>query len=64
VSAAVRAEKLGDVATEFDLIHSIDRAKKMGSISAIIAPDQLRSYVIAAVDRGVARELARTGASR
>ena len=38
LSAAVRAEKLGDVASEFDLIHSVERARDMGSISAIVHP--------------------------
>ena len=64
LSAAVRAEKLGEVAAEFDRIHSVERAREMGSISAIIPADRLRSYVIDAIDRGVARELARTGAAR
>jgi acetyl-CoA carboxylase carboxyltransferase component len=64
LSAAVRAEKLGDVATEFDLIHSVERAREKGSITAIIPPDRLRGYVIDAIDRGVARELSRTGAPR
>jgi hypothetical protein len=53
-----------DVAAEFDLIHSVERAREMGSISAIISPERLRSYVIDAIDRGVARALARTGAPR
>ena len=61
LSAAVRAEKLGDVAAEFDLIHSVERAREMGSISAIVPPARLRSYVIDAIDRGVAKELARIG---
>ena len=65
LSAAVRAEKLGEVATEFDLIHSVERAREMGSISAIVPADRLRGYVIDAIDRGVAREeLDRTGAPR
>jgi hypothetical protein len=36
----------------------------MGSISAIVPADRLRPYVIDAIDRGVARELARTAAPR
>jgi acetyl-CoA carboxylase carboxyltransferase component len=64
LSAAVHGEKLGEVAAEFDLVHSVDRAREMGSISAIIPADRLRGYVIDAIGRGVARELARTGAAR
>ena len=64
LSAAVRGEKLGEVATEFDLIHSVERAREMGSISAIVPADRLRGYIIDAVGRGVARELDRTGAAR
>jgi acetyl-CoA carboxylase carboxyltransferase component len=64
LSAAVRAEKLGDVAAEFDQIHSVERALEMGSISAIIPARVLRSHVIDAVGRGVAAVLARTGAPR
>jgi acetyl-CoA carboxylase carboxyltransferase component len=64
LSVAVRAEKLGEVATEFDLIHSVERALEMGSISAIVPADRLRSYIVDAIGRGVARELDRTGAAR
>ena len=53
-SAAVRAEKLGEVAAEFDLVHSVERAREMGSISAIVPAERLRRYVIDAVGRGVA----------
>ena len=64
LSAAIRAEKLGDVASEFDQIHSVERALEMGSISAIIPAHVLRSHVIDAVGRGIARVLARAGADR
>jgi acetyl-CoA carboxylase carboxyltransferase component len=64
LSGAVRGEKLGEVANEFDLIHSVERAREMGSISAIVPADRLRGYIIDAVGRGVARELDRTGAAR
>ena len=36
VRAAVRSEKLGEVAAEFDAIHSIQRALEVGSVDAII----------------------------
>ena len=55
----VRAEKLGEVAREFDAVHSVRRAQQVGSIRVIIPADQLRSYLIDAVERGMRRELCR-----
>jgi acetyl-CoA carboxylase carboxyltransferase component len=54
VRSAVRAEKLGEVAAEFDSIHSIQRAVQVGSVDAIIRPAQLRPQIIAAIERGLA----------
>ncbi len=56
---AVHSEKLGQVAEEFDSIHSVHRAKDVGSINAIIPPERLRPYLIDAVSRGVRREMER-----
>jgi acetyl/propionyl-CoA carboxylase alpha subunit/acetyl-CoA carboxylase carboxyltransferase component len=53
--ASVRAEKLGEVAAEFDSVHSIQRAQRVGSVDAIIRPEELRPQIIAAVDRGLSR---------
>ena len=36
VREAVRIEKLGEVAAEFDAIHSVQRALEVGSVDAII----------------------------
>ncbi len=52
--ATVRAEKLGEVAGEFDAVHSIQRAVQVGSVDAIIRPEQLRPEIIAAIERGLA----------
>ena len=57
VRAAVRSEKLGEIAAEFDAIHSIQRALKTGSVHAIIPADRMRPYLIEAVERGIARSL-------
>jgi acetyl-CoA carboxylase carboxyltransferase component len=57
-TALVRAEKLGAVADEFDAVHSIQRALSMGSVDRIIAARDLRPYLIDAVARGMARDLA------
>ncbi len=51
--ASVRAEKLAEVATEFDGLHSIQRAVEVGSVDAIIQPAQLRPQIIAAIENGL-----------
>src|SRR5262249_3938416 len=53
IRAAVRAEKLGEVAAEVDGIHSIQRAVEVGSVDAIIRPEQLRPQIIAAIEHGL-----------
>jgi acetyl-CoA carboxylase carboxyltransferase component len=50
---AVRAEKLGEVAAEFDGVHSIQRAVAMGSVDAVIAAHELRPRLIEAVEQGL-----------
>jgi acetyl-CoA carboxylase carboxyltransferase component len=54
---AVRSEKLGDVAREFDGVHSIERARAVGSVHRIIPAAQLRPDLVAAVERGIERSL-------
>jgi acetyl-CoA carboxylase carboxyltransferase component len=48
--ASVRAEKLGEVATEFDRVHSIQRAVEVGSVDEVIKGSELRPKVIAAIE--------------
>jgi acetyl-CoA carboxylase carboxyltransferase component len=55
VRAAVRSEKLGEVAAEFDAVHSIERAVKVGSVDAIISAAELRPRLVDAVERGLAK---------
>ena len=55
VSEAVRSEKLGEVADEFDSIHTIERALRVGSVDRIIPAAGIRPYVIDALERGMAR---------
>jgi acetyl-CoA carboxylase carboxyltransferase component len=52
VRVAVRAEKLGEVAAEFDRIHSIQRAVEVGSVDAVIAPHEVRPRIIAVLEQG------------
>ena len=56
VTAQVRSEKLGEVADAFDAIHTIERARRVGSVDEIVAPERLRPWVIEALERGMARE--------
>jgi acetyl/propionyl-CoA carboxylase alpha subunit/acetyl-CoA carboxylase carboxyltransferase component len=55
VQAAVRAEKLGEVAAEFDRIHSIQRAVQVGSVDEIISVAQLRPRIIEAIEKSLRR---------
>jgi acetyl-CoA carboxylase carboxyltransferase component/biotin carboxyl carrier protein len=55
--AEVRSEKLGELAGEFDSIHSVERAVEVGSVDRIIAAAELRPYLIEAVERGMQKTL-------
>jgi acetyl-CoA carboxylase carboxyltransferase component len=55
VQAGVRAEKLGEVAAEFDRVHSIQRAVEVGSVDAIISVAELRPRIIEAIEHGMKR---------
>jgi acetyl-CoA carboxylase carboxyltransferase component len=57
--AVVLSEKRGEFATEFDRVHSVERAVRMGSVSRIIAPAALRPFLVEAVERGMHRTLER-----
>ena len=61
VTRTVRSEKLGEVADEFDGIHSVHRALKVGSLDRIIKAADLRSYLVDAIERGIAREMKALG---
>jgi acetyl/propionyl-CoA carboxylase alpha subunit/acetyl-CoA carboxylase carboxyltransferase component len=59
----VHSEKLGEVADEFDTIHSIDRALRTGSLDHILPAGRLRPYLIEAIERGMQRALDRGDAA-
>jgi acetyl/propionyl-CoA carboxylase alpha subunit/acetyl-CoA carboxylase carboxyltransferase component len=48
--SSVRAEKLGEVATEFDRLHNIQRAVEVGSVDAVIRAAELRPRIIEAIE--------------
>jgi len=52
----VHSEMLGRVADEFDRVHTVHRALKVGALHGIIPPAGLRPYLIQAVERGIAKE--------
>jgi acetyl/propionyl-CoA carboxylase alpha subunit/acetyl-CoA carboxylase carboxyltransferase component len=55
VRASVRSEKLGEVAAEFEAVHDIERARRVGSVHAIIPAAELRPRLVEAVERGMER---------
>ena len=64
LSDAVHSEKLGEVADEFDHIHSVQRAQAVGSVHRIISPADLRPYLADALRRGIERQLRTTDDDR
>jgi len=52
----IHSEKLGEMASEFDRVHSVQRALDVGALNYIIPAANLRPYLIDAVERGIGRE--------
>ncbi len=59
ITRQVESEKLGEVAEQFDAVHSIQRAMDVGSVNRSVPPSRLRPYLIDAVERGISKELTR-----
>lgn len=59
VTAEVHAQKVGEMASEFDHRHTVQRAQHVGSLDCVIPPASLRPYLIEALERGIQRELQR-----
>jgi hypothetical protein len=53
---------LGEVAEEYDAVHSVERARRVGSVHEIIPAARLRPHLVEAIETGIERELARDGA--
>jgi len=51
VFAEIQAEKQGEVAHEFDTVHSVDRACEVGSLDGIVGAHELRAKLIASLAR-------------
>lgn len=54
VRASVRAEKISEVAGEFDGVHDIHRAVRVGSVDRVIAAAELRPAIIASIEERLA----------
>ena len=52
--AGTRAEKISEVAAEFDGIHNIHRAVEVGSVDAVIPAARLRPEIIEAIEKHLA----------
>ncbi|TXG92500.1 ATP-grasp domain-containing protein [Rhodococcus rhodnii] len=52
----VRSDKLGEVAAEFEGIHDIDRAQRVGSVHRIVPAATLRADLVGAVERRMNHE--------
>ena len=52
--AQTRAEKISEVAAEFDGIHDIHRAVEVGSVDAVIPGERLRPEIIRSIDEYLA----------
>jgi acetyl-CoA carboxylase carboxyltransferase component len=62
--AAVTLEKRAELAAEFDAIHSVQRARDVGSLESIIAPRQLRPYLVELLDFETAQPAGEARAER
>ncbi|MFZ0200435.1 MAG: carboxyl transferase domain-containing protein [Candidatus Sulfotelmatobacter sp.] len=49
----IHSEKLGEMASEFDRVHSVQRALDVGALNYIIPPANLRPYLVQAIERGI-----------
>jgi acetyl/propionyl-CoA carboxylase alpha subunit/acetyl-CoA carboxylase carboxyltransferase component len=52
----IHSEKLGEVAEEFDQLHSVQRAQRVGSLRTILTPARLRPWLVEALERGMRAE--------
>ena len=44
-------EKQAEVAAEFDAIHTVERARSVGSLSEIVAPARMRAFLVERLSR-------------
>ena len=47
---AVLLEKQAELAAEFDAIHSVERAREVGSLEHIVSAEEIRPYLISLLE--------------
>jgi hypothetical protein len=52
----VTLEKQAELAAEFDRIHTVERAREVGSLEAIVPLARLRAHLIAQLEQGLAAQ--------
>ena len=45
--------KYFEIAAEFDSVHTVERALEVGSLDSIVAPEQMRTHLIGALERAL-----------
>ncbi len=55
MKAVAHSERLGELADEYDGIHSVERARDVGSVHEIISPHSLRSHLIEKLQEAMTR---------
>jgi acetyl-CoA carboxylase carboxyltransferase component len=53
--AAVLAEVQAETAAAFDAVHTVERARAVGSLDAIVAPSDVRPWLVAELERAAKR---------
>jgi acetyl/propionyl-CoA carboxylase alpha subunit/acetyl-CoA carboxylase carboxyltransferase component len=56
--AVVRSAKHGEVAAEYEAVHNIERASRIGSVHTVIPAAELRPRIADSLERGMARTIA------
>jgi hypothetical protein len=59
----VQSENVGEVASEFDAVHNIHRARLVGSIDDVVPAAALRPRLIEAIESGMQRGCERVASS-
>ncbi len=59
LTRSVYSEKLGQVADEYDAIHSVERARRVGSVHEIIPAARIRPHLVEAIEKGIEIERGR-----
>ena len=57
----VHSQRLGEVADEYDAVHSVERARRVGSVHEIIPAARLRPHLVEAIEQGIEKERRRAG---